>query len=288
MTLKEKSIILIFTLLLAIFASGCSQPVNILQALPGADAVTGWRTPGDPQVFDKDTIFQLMDGQAEFFFRYGFEQVAVRSYQNTEGNNLDVEIWQLATTDDAYGLFSVNDSDEPATLGKANEANIQEGNRIVFWQNRYFALVRSAAPVPNMDLLAFAESVSKSLPSGGTIPGIMKRLPAEGKVERSDIFFHEEISIQNVVWLGGENNLGLSPQTNGTLARYQINAADLVFMLIDFPDAQSASSALAAMQNGEVEDLLVARTEDKTLGAVFGKADHVVGEGLLAKGLAPQ
>jgi hypothetical protein len=282
----NKSIVPFLFLLFGILAAGCSQPFNIVQALPGADAVAGWQATGEPQLYDKNTIFQLMDGQAEFFFRYGFENVAVRSYQNSQGNNLDVEVWQLATTADAYGLFTANDNNAPVLLGKANEANISEGSRLVFWQNRYFVLVRPAAPVPNTELLAFGEVISNILPTGGVPPDIMKKLPADGKVERSEIFFHEEMTIQNEVWLGGEDILGLSQQTDGALAQYAMGDAKMHLMLIDFPDAEAASSAMAALKEKGAEDLLAARSEGATLGAVFGKADPVVGEALLAKGLA--
>jgi len=50
----------------------------------------------------------------------------------------------------------------------------------------------------------------------------MDGLADEGMVERSAVFFHEEISIQDRLWLGGENRLGLSPKTDGILARYEV------------------------------------------------------------------
>jgi hypothetical protein len=257
-------------LLLMAGASGCGQPLDLLQALPGADAVAGWQAKGEPQEYDRETIFQLMDGQAEYFFRYGFELVAIRSFQNSGGNNLDVEVWQLATNADAYGLFSANDDDAPASLGKANEANIGEGDRLVFWQDRYFVLVRSAEPVPDADLLAFGSVTSNLLPTGGTTPEIVKRLPADGKIERSEIFFHEEMTIQNELWLGGENVLGLSPQTNAVLARYDLNEGAAQLLLVEYPDSTGASSALAALDSGGVEEFQAAQAEGNTLAAAFG------------------
>ena len=71
-----------------------SSPLT--DAFPGADAVAGWTPEGELTLYDSETIFRLVNGQADFFFVYGFEQVAAQRYENTDGIVLDVQIWQLA------------------------------------------------------------------------------------------------------------------------------------------------------------------------------------------------
>ena len=132
-----------------------------------------------------------MDGQAESFFAYGFEQVAVQRYQDAQGSLLNVEIWQLATPADAYGLFSTARAGSPAAIG--NEADSDPGRRLAFWQERCFVSLNALQPVPDETLQAFAQAISSKLPPGGERPAIVDRLPPSGLVERSAIFFHEEI-----------------------------------------------------------------------------------------------
>jgi hypothetical protein len=105
-------------------------------------------------------------------------------------------------------------------------------------------------------------------------------------VPRSSIFFHEEISIQNNLWLGGENLLGLGPKTEGVLARYNVGGAPVQLLLVQYPDADSAAAALAALLNDGFEQLAAADVQDSLLGAVFGEVDVAAAERLLAEAQA--
>jgi hypothetical protein len=247
-----------------------SSPLT--EAFPGEGAVAGW-TPVDAlEVYDSETIFNLVDGQADFFFVYGFEQVAVRRYQNAEEIVLDVQIWQVTDDASAYGLFSAGVAGEPVAIG--NEGDGDAGRRLVFWQDRYVAQLFSRKNIPNTDLLAFGEAIAAALPAGGERPALVDRLPADGLVPRSSLFFHEELSVQNEIWLGGENILGLSPDTDGVLGRYEIDGTTVRLMLVEYPDAGAASAALAALQGSEIEGLVAAEAREDLLGAVFGEVDE--------------
>ena len=68
--------------------------------------------------------------------------------------------------------------------------------------------VRARSELDDAALRGFAQAIAMALPVGGETPALVKRLPPDGLVERSAVFFHEEISIQNKLWLGGENVLG--------------------------------------------------------------------------------
>jgi hypothetical protein len=254
-------------------------------AFPGEGTIAGWTPVGELEVYDSETIFNLVDGQADFFFVYGFEQVAVRRYQNTEGTVLDVQIWQVADDASAYGLFSAGIAGEPVTIG--NEGDGDAGRRLAFWQDRYVAQLFARKDIPDADLLAFGTAISAALPAGGQRPALIDRLPADGLIPRSAVFFHEEPSIQNEVWLGGENILGLSPDTDGVLARYEIDGKVVRLLLIEYPDAGAASAALAALQGGEVEGLIAADAKGNLLGAVFDQVSKSAASALLAQALEP-
>jgi hypothetical protein len=271
---------LFFTLLLA----GCrGKPASLADVFPGADAFPDWTPTGDVEVFDRDNIYDLVDGQAEFFFAYGFEQVAVQSYENAEQAVLHIEIWQLTTPADAYGLFTASIAGEPADIG--NDGDADPGRRLAFWQDRYTVHVRARQELDDTHLRGFAEAVSAALPSSGERPALVSRVPPEGLVERSAIFFHEEISIQNELWLGGENLLGLGPETDGVLARYDVGGAVTRLLLVQYPDAEAASAGLAALESGEISGLVTADARDNLLGVVFGEVDGTAAGTLLAEAL---
>jgi hypothetical protein len=254
-------------------------------AFPSAGVVQGWTPAGEVETFDSETIFSLVDGQADFFFAYGFQQVAVRRYQNAAGVKLNVELWQLATPADAYGLFTAGISGMPASIGRANDADAEAGRRLAFWQDRYTVQVRALQPVADAELQSFAQVLSDALPAGGEPPALVERLPPGGLVVRSALFFRQEISIQDQVWLGGENALGLNQDTAGVLARYNLNGRPAHLLLVEYPNAKAASAGLLALEGSRVEGLVAAGARDALLAAVLGELDEAAAAKLLAEAL---
>jgi hypothetical protein len=282
-------------LLVLLLLAGCgSQPAALTDLFPKASAVPNWTLAQEARVYNRDNLYDMVDGQADGFFVYGFEQVATQRYQDASGSVLEVAVWQVATPADAYGLFTAGLAGQPATIcpskdsGQCYEGDADAGRRLAFWQDRYYVQVYGRQPVPDADLQAFAGAVSAGLPAGAELPALVRRLPEDNLIERGFIFFHEEISIQTEIWLGGRNMLGLSPQTDGVLARYDVDGALAHLLLIQYPDAQAASAGLAALQSGQVDGLLAAEARDKTLGAVFGQVDPAEADDLLSKALGNQ
>jgi hypothetical protein len=259
-------------------------PSPLTDAFPGADATpSGWTPDGGVETYDSETIFNLVDGQADFFFVYGFERVAVQRYKNAENVVLDVQVWQLSDDEGAYGLFSAGIAGEPIAIG--NEGDTDASRRLAFWQDRYVAQLFARKAIPDADLQAFGRAISAALPVGGERPALVDRLPAESLIPRSAIFFHEELSIQNEVWLGGENILGLSPDTDGVLGRYEVDGVTVRLLLIEYPDAGAASAAVTALRGGEIESLVTVAARDNLLGAVFGGVDEAAASALLGEAL---
>jgi hypothetical protein len=224
-----------------------------------------------------------VDGQADAFFAYGFEQVVTRRYQNADGIFVNVEIWQLATSADAFGLFHEDRAGQPVKIGVEGDAD--PGRRLAFWQDRYFASVSASGSISDDVLRDIANGIASQLPAGGTAPNIVSRLPAENIVEGSLLFLHEEISIQNEVWLGGQNLLGLSPQTNGALARYTLNGATTRLLLVEYSTSAQAGDALKALQAGDVSDLLASQVNGNYLAAAFGKTEAAQAQHLVEQAL---
>lgn len=251
--------------------------------LPPGGSISGWDAPDAVLTYERDNLYNLVNGQADAFFAYGFERVAVQRYQNSAGTRLNVEIWQLENSADAYGLFHSGMAGQPVSIGM--EGDSDPGRRLAFWQQRYFVSVTSLDAVPDATLWTFAKEIAKGLPSGGDAPAIVKRLPAEGFVEGSAFFFHEEISIQNEIWLGGENRLGLSQATNGMLARYAWGDQEARLLLIEYPGAREATQGLKALRGSEIKDIAASEASGVYLAAVIGNVEADKAQALLKAAL---
>ena len=113
----------------------------------------------------------------------------------------------------------------------------------------------------------------------------MERLPEEGLIEGSDLFFHQEISIQDDLWLGGQNLLALGPETDGVLARYEMAGREAWLLLVQYADAGAASAALGALRSPGIAGLVAAQVDLSVLAAVLGSVPEEEAQALLADAL---
>ncbi|MFZ6029698.1 MAG: DUF6599 family protein [Chloroflexota bacterium] len=256
-----------------------SPPLDLPGLLPTGEAVSGWAVVAGAAVYDRENLYHLVNGQAESFFAYGFERVVVQRYQDSASVWLNVEIWQLATPDDAFGLFTAGKVGQAAEIGVAGDAD--PGRRLAFWQDRYFVSLGANQPVDDAVLYAFANLIAAALPQGGQTPQLVAALPVDGLLSGSQRFFHEEISIQNDLWLGGENLLGLSQETDGALARYDLDGEAAILLWLEYPAPVQAAEASKALQAAGIDDFLAGDVNGKRLAAVFGKADPAAAQALL-------
>ena len=285
--MQSRRPVLVWTLIaiVALSLAACSRASadRLSAAFPDANAISGWKIGESLKTYTKDNLFDLVDGQADAFFAYGFQKAAVTRYTNTEDNRLNAEIWQLSTPADAFGLYASGLNGKPVAIG--SEGTLSTGRRLAFWQDRYSIAITAYHTVSDDTLMAFGQAISKALPSGGERPALLKRLPANSMVAGSAQFFHEEISIQAEVWLGGANILGLSQKTNGVMARYTVNGQKGNLIVLQYPSAADAAKGAAALAQGKADEFVKADARDSLLGAVFGTITPTDADGLLKEAL---
>ena len=109
----------------------------------------------------------------------------------------------------------------------------------------------------------------------------MVSLPQEGLVRDSEIYFHQETSIQDHLWLGGQNLLSLDANTDGVLARYLMHDTAVWLLLVEYPDDTAAVAALETLAASEFDNMSAVAVGGGLLGAVFGALPNADAEQLL-------
>jgi hypothetical protein len=290
---RLRTLVIGFALLL--YAAGCTANPDqeaspaaslptALQVLPAADALEGWTQEEAPRTYDRDTLYDFMNGAADLYFTYGFESLAVGDYRGPEGGRLRVEVYRTATDADAYGLFAYNAYGEPIDLGVQGRWASESG--LAFWQSRTYVQITARDAVDDADLQAFGQAVSAALPDSGASPTIVQAMPLQDLLPDSVRFFREQMALDNYLWLGPENVLGLGPDTEGALGTYTLNTGQATLLLVIFPNEARAESARQGLAEAGVADLVVARAAGRVLGAVFGEVDGKAAAELLEGALA--
>jgi hypothetical protein len=252
--------------------------------LPASGAVAGWERSGEAEVYVPEDLFDYMDGQAELFFVYNFEKLAVQEYQRGQEGPIIVEVYQVASPADAYGLFSFYATGQPMDLGAGGA--VEPGRLISFWQGRFYGRVFAYGEAEQESLSALARQVAAGMPEGGALPELVARLPQENLVPGSARFFHQKLSLDNLLWLGEENILDLSEQTDAVLAAYTYDDTQAQLLVVEYADAATAEAAYAALEGSGLENLSATSQSAPYLVAVFEAPDQAIAQELLQKALA--
>ncbi|UCC41400.1 MAG: hypothetical protein JSV96_08270, partial [Candidatus Aminicenantes bacterium] len=75
-----------------------------------------WTRPDSPQLVTAKNIFDYMDGAGELYIGYRFEHLESYEYKAHNQNNILVELYFMKTSDDAFGLLSLDWEGESVEL----------------------------------------------------------------------------------------------------------------------------------------------------------------------------
>jgi hypothetical protein len=241
-------------------------------ANPACNLVPGWTPRGEARSFVADNLFEYMDGNAEGYLLYGFQNMhGVTCVKGAV--TLVVDISDFGDADSAYGMFCANrDLRKPqAKLGMGGQI---VPRRAVFAQGPYYVEV---AADPEGDhtatLLEWTAALAKIAPGSQTPPAALSWFPAAG---------------QQSLRLVPESVFGIRLLKRGYVAQYEFGKAFVV-------TEASADSAAAVMQKlrerfGETSKAPIAddafQATDKYLGrlCIVRKGRYLAGYGNVADG----
>jgi hypothetical protein len=211
------------------------------------ERIASW-TRGDSSVaYDRETIFDYINGAGEVYRSYAFSHVVVAVYTGPEGPDLTVELFDMGKPADAYGVFSYAREQEQSGLGGGYE---RKGRVLCFWQDRYYVCVAAEERTDDSDrvLMEVARAISEQMPPVSNPPDLVALLPDEGRVAFSERFFHLHQSLNYHYYLARENVLNLGPETDAVLARYAPGSTYL--LLLNYKSEGHAGAAASSFKQG--------------------------------------
>jgi len=158
---------------------------GILARLP---KVEGWGAVEKPRSFFPEDLFEYINGAAESYLAYDFKEVLVAEFARTgSGATMTVEIYDMATRDNAFGIFAAERYPENAPVDVGTAGYI-EGEVLNFITDRYYVkLLAFDAGDGVMEVLArFATGIAGGIQSGRVLPEFLAKLPEAGRIARSE------------------------------------------------------------------------------------------------------
>ena len=204
--------------------------------------VSGWTKSREDQVFTRDNIFDYMDGAGEIYLAYDFQFVFVREYARDNAPSMVVEIYQMSSPGDAFGVFTQDTDGDEVSLG---QGAVYAAGLLRFWKNKIFVRILADQETPEVKpvIMELGEIITKAEAGEGEKPEMLSLLPAEGLDAKTLRYFHTLISLNSHYYLASANILGLSPETSAVLARYEIAGEKPRVLLVAYSSPGGAESA---------------------------------------------
>lgn len=94
-----------------------AAPVDAMNA--AVVELDGWQLEREPQVVVGDALYELINGGAELYHRYGFVQALAADYADAQGRTLALEVFEMTDADAAAAIFAdkTGDTGDPADIG---------------------------------------------------------------------------------------------------------------------------------------------------------------------------
>ncbi len=251
--------------------------LSVLSLFPAGGAVTdfgqsipktlgAWEAREADRVYDRKTIFDYMDGGAEVFLAFDFREVWTRRYAGLDGRDLTLDIYDMGSPAEAFGIFSCDREDPDAGIGQESEYGF---GLLRYWQGRFFVTVTASGEdeESRKAVLDVGRAAVGRLGPPGPKPDLVDTLPAASLLADRTSFFHSNVNLNNRYFVASDNILNLDRSTDCVFAEYEAAAGEAGrILVVRYPDSAKAEAArrsfLAAYLPEAGPDGL-ARTENK-------------------------
>jgi hypothetical protein len=189
----------LFILLIVMMALSnpvCAADLAIKDVLPEKSFAAGWIIEEKVKLYDKDTLFDHIDGEAELYFPYGFDALATANYVNKQNPDLSIvaDVYRMASVLDAFGIYS--NYRKPNNLWVTIGADgFVSSSQLMFYQDRYFVRlqVSGGTNLPTDTFLACALAISANLPAGSGQPKELAVMKIPALVPKSERYLAQSL-----------------------------------------------------------------------------------------------
>lgn len=161
-----------------------------MESLLPKDIPDGWALIEGPRIYTKKSLFEHIDGQAELFFKYGFQRSVFTIYQNRENSDhqIELDIYDMGNVLQAFGIFSRFRA-EDRVLGIGLDSYLDDQSAL-FYKGKYFVMLYSTESNPSV-LKQFSMAVSLKITDHSPPPKEIGYFPKNGSKPGSIQYFPE-------------------------------------------------------------------------------------------------
>jgi len=283
-------------------AAGPQQsPVKLL---PASKAFDGWTREGAPKKFSGQQLFGHINGGAEIFLQYGFEELGIARYSRSGAGakqEITCEIYRLSSAESAFGIFSIQRAGGERISTKIPSRNWISEMQVSAVKDRFYVNVLGFETALTA-LEAFSAHVVQGIPGENISLPVLDRFPEDNRAQGSFRLIQGTLAAAEESLLLKEDFWGFSAGTTAYSARYNPSnsKAVLIFsngVLFSMEEVEALFSRYlddVELEGGTLSGVNAAgswflcRSEEGRTALVLGERDREFASFLLERILNPR
>ena len=229
--------------------------------------IQGWKWDGKDETYNKQTIFKYINGAGELYLAYGFKGLTVRRFEKPGKPLIVAEIYEMGSSEDAYGVFTFERQEEEAGIGQGSEFG---GGLLRFWKGNYFVSVYGEGEGAEIDslVLELGKRITESIAATGSKPALLGLLPDKtlGLDTANVYFFRSHVLLNQRFFVARQNILLLGRDVEAVLGNYDREGQRMHLLIVRYPTPVRAQEALQGFVKAYMPEAPakkpVVRTED--------------------------
>jgi hypothetical protein len=185
------------TVLIALMIAGLlCTPLSAIAAdspidkiLPAPVCGEGWVMDGKVTLYDRDNLFERINGESELYVPYGFDRLASARYASAKEpqTGFDADVYRMGSLLDAFGIYANYRKREDAEVKIGAGGTLSE-SQLFFYQDRYLVRLQATGPKPPEQdaFLACARAIARNLPAGTGRPRELELFAVPAVVPKSE------------------------------------------------------------------------------------------------------
>jgi hypothetical protein len=155
-----------------------------LQSFASDPLPTGVTREEGASFYKPDTLYEYIDGGADVYLLYDFQRLLHQNFKTRDGE-LTVDIYDLGTSENAFGIYSAERSPRYKFVTLGVEGYHGEGT-LNFVQGRYYVKLAASGAAAPAALDPFARMLSRRIGGTARAPALLAKLPMERRVAHSE------------------------------------------------------------------------------------------------------
>jgi len=220
---------------------------NLLSLLPADNQIPGWVRSSKPRIYKANNLWEYIDGAADGYLVYNFQQVVTADYKNGE-MQVVIDIYEMKDALNAFGIYSVERMPNYHFVNIGVQGYL-EGSALNFWKGKYYVKIVTFESTEKVkeSLLALGRIVANNISGKSSEPQFARNFPTKNLLANSIKYIAKDV-------------LGHSFFSNGFTAEYNIGGKKVTMFLIDSPSTDAAKKSFDTYkkhlsQSGKIESV---------------------------------